>query len=62
MEEHPKLTPTQKAARELGRIGGTNRAANLSPEERRRIASKAAKASAKVRTLKAKARKAAQKK
>jgi hypothetical protein len=58
-----RLTPAQlAAAKELGRIGGKTRAANLSPEERRRIASKAAKASAKVRTLKAKQRKEAARK
>jgi hypothetical protein len=56
-----RLTPAQlAAAKELGRIGGKKRAEKLSAEERRRIASKAAKASAKVRTLKAKQRKAAQ--
>jgi hypothetical protein len=63
MEKHPtlRLTPSQKAAAiELGRIGGKTRAANLSAEERRRIATKASRAAAKARTRAAKARKVAQ--
>ena len=49
------LTDAQrKAAVELGRIGGKTRAANLTAEERRRIAIKASKAAAKARTKKAK--------
>jgi len=40
----------------LGRIGAKTRAANLSPEERRRIAIKASKAAAKARTRKARER------
>jgi hypothetical protein len=56
-----RLTPSQlEAAVELGRIGGKTRAANLSPEERRRIAIKASKAAAKARTQKAKERKSVQ--
>jgi hypothetical protein len=52
------LTDAQReAAVELGRIGGKTRAANLSAEERRRIAIKASKAAAKARTLKAKGKK-----
>ena len=52
------LTPAQQeAAAELGRIGGKTRAANLSAEERRRIAIKASKAAAKARTRKAKEKK-----
>jgi hypothetical protein len=61
MKKQPilRLTPAQQeAAAELGRIGGKTRAANLSAEERRRIAIKASKAAAKARTLKAKERKA----
>ena len=41
MKKYPvlRLTPAQQeAARELGRIGGNTRAANLSHEERQRIA------------------------
>ena len=60
MKKQPilRLTPAQQeAAVELGRIGGKTRAANLSPEERRRIAIKASKAAAKARTLKARERK-----
>lgn len=60
MKKQPllRLTPAQlEAAVELGRIGGKTRAANLSAEERRRIAIKASKAAAKARTLKAKERK-----
>jgi hypothetical protein len=60
MKKQPilRLTPAQQeAAAELGRIGGKTRAANLSAEERRRIAIKASKAAAKARTQKAKARK-----
>lgn len=63
MKKQPllRLTPAQLAAAvELGRIGGKTRAANLSAEERRRIAIKASKAAAKARTQKAKERKAAQ--
>jgi hypothetical protein len=63
MKKYPilRLTPVQQeAAIELGRIGGKTRAANLSAEERRRIAIKASKAAAKARTLAAKARKVAQ--
>ena len=63
MKKQPslRLTPAQQAAAaELGRIGGKTRAANLSAEERRRIAIKASKAAAKARTQKAKERKAAQ--
>jgi hypothetical protein len=63
MKKQPtlRLTPAQQeAAAELGRIGGKTRAANLSAEERRRIAIKASKAAAKVRTRMAKERKAAQ--
>jgi hypothetical protein len=63
MKNYPilRLTPAQQqAAAELGRIGGKTRAANLTAEERRRIATKASKAAAKTRTLKAKQRKAAQ--
>jgi hypothetical protein len=53
-----RLTPAQQeAAAELGRIGGKTRAANLSAEQRRRIAIKASKAAAKARTQKAKERK-----
>lgn len=60
MKKYPvlRLTPAQQeAARELGRIGGNTRAANLSHEERQRIAIKASKAAAKARTLAARARK-----
>jgi hypothetical protein len=63
MKKQPILRLTaaqQEAAAELGRIGGKTRAANLSPEERRRIAIKASKAAAKARTRRAKERKAAQ--
>ena len=59
MKKQPilRLTPAQQeAAAELGRIGGKTRAANLSAEERRRIAIKASKAAAKARTLKARER------
>jgi hypothetical protein len=59
MKKQPilRLTPSQQeAAVELGRIGGKTRAANLSPEERRRIAIKASKAAAKARTEKARER------
>jgi hypothetical protein len=53
------LTDAQrKAAVELGRIGGKTRAANLTAEERRRIAIKASKAAAKARTQRANERKA----
>jgi hypothetical protein len=61
MSERPilRLTEAQKTAfAKLGRIGGKTRAANLTPEERRRIATKASKAAAKARTKKAKERKA----
>jgi hypothetical protein len=63
MKKQPslRLTPAQQAAAaELGRIGGKTRAANLSAEERRRIAIKASKAAAKARTQKAKERKSVQ--
>ena len=54
-----RLTEAQrKAAVELGRIGGKTRAANLTAEERRRIAIKASKAAAKARTQRANERKA----
>jgi hypothetical protein len=53
-----RLTPAQQeTAAELGRIGGKIRAANLSAQERRRIAIKASNAAAKARTLKAKEKK-----
>ena len=56
----PKLELTaeqKKIAEELGRIGGKTRAKNLTAEERRRIALKAAKAAGKVHKAKAKERK-----
>ena len=62
MRKQPILRLTlaqQEIAAELGRIGGKTRAANLSAEERRRIAIKASKAAAKARTRKARARKKA---
>ena len=61
MRKRPILLLTdvqRKAAVELGRIGGKTRAANLTAEERRRIALKASKAAAKARTLRAKEREA----
>jgi hypothetical protein len=61
MQNLPKLelTPEQrKIAEELGRIGGKTRARKLSASERRAIATKASKAAAKVRTQRAKERKA----
>jgi hypothetical protein len=59
MKKPPKLelTPEQrKIAAELGRIGGRARAKNLTKEQRSAIASKASKAAAKARKLKAKER------
>ena len=47
------------AAVTLGRKGGEARARNLTAEERRKIAKKAAKASAKVRSEKARKKKRA---
>jgi hypothetical protein len=47
------------AAVALGRAGGIARAQSLSPVERRKIAQKAAKASARVRSRKAAQRKKA---
>jgi hypothetical protein len=45
-----KLTPAEKAlAKKLGRIGGHTRAKNLTAEERRASAMKAARASVKAR-------------
>jgi hypothetical protein len=46
-----------EAAREFGHIGGLRRTAVLTPEERRRIATKASKAAARARTKKAADRK-----
>jgi hypothetical protein len=47
-----------EAAREFGLIGGLRRTAVLTPEERRRIATKASKAAAKARSRRAAERKA----
>ena len=61
----PKLELTdeqKKIAEELGRIGGKTRAKNLTAEERRRIALKAARAAGKVHREKAKQRKKEKKK
>jgi hypothetical protein len=53
-----QLTEEQrKIAAELGRIGGRLRARRLSPEDRRRIATKASHAAARARTAKARERK-----
>lgn len=43
--------------REMARLGGLARAKSLTPEERRKLATKASKAAAKARTAKAKAKK-----
>jgi len=48
--------PVSKYLSELGRKGAQARAKKLSAEQRREIAKKAAKASAKVRSAKAKAK------
>ena len=48
-----------RRARENGRIGGLARAANMTPEQRRKSALKASKAAAKARTQKARKRKSA---
>jgi hypothetical protein len=47
---------------EIGRRGGKARLETMTADQRRAIATKASKAAAKARTLKAKARKAAQSK
>ncbi len=52
-----KLTAdAKKVLRELGRMGGQARAANMTADERRAGALKASKAAAKARTRKAKER------
>jgi hypothetical protein len=50
-------TVISKYLSELGRRGGKARLKTMTPEERRRIATKASKAAAKARTLKAKMKK-----
>jgi hypothetical protein len=52
----------KRAMKEIGRRGGKARAKNLTPAERSKIARKAAKASSKVRTQKARLRAASKKK
>jgi hypothetical protein len=49
--------PVSKYLSEIGRKGASVRAKRLTPEQRSEIAKKAAKASAKVRSKKAKERK-----
>jgi Spy/CpxP family protein refolding chaperone len=49
--------PVSKYLSEIGRKGAIARAKRLTPEQRKEIAQKAAKASAKVRSKKAKDRK-----
>ena len=43
--------------REMARLGGIARTSSMTPEERRKLATKASKAAAKARTEKAKAKK-----
>jgi hypothetical protein len=49
--------PVSKYLSDIGRKGGKARAKQLTPEQRKEIAKKAAKASARVRSRKAKERK-----
>jgi hypothetical protein len=55
-EDQGKADPVSKYLSTIGRKGALARAKRLTPEQRKEIAKKAAKASAKVRTKKAQER------